>query len=177
MATSFVGTGVQRATSLVATDNNKGLLANIPIATLNTILPGFEIVKRVLESSLGIDITRGVAFVFTTFTLVKAFHYVYHAVAPWLLPSVTIPPDEPIHGHVLEWVSSNVIEQHSACSLGTRSLTAVRAGQWDADGDDVDDKEQSMSQLSGKCLYSLLVVAIRLVPVRQSIVLVMLYTT
>jgi len=96
---------------------------------LERFLPGYRIVCRIFAKYLGIDLTKIMTFLFVLFALLKSVQYVWTSIssllAGWLTSSITVSSDGALHGEVLRWVSSNIIDKDFPKAAGARVLSVA----------------------------------------------------
>ena len=85
---------------------------SLPSNILETFIPGWHIMSRVLTDLLGFDINIFVSACTILFALVSAGSYVWRRasefVSRWCMTRIVINGDDMIHKHVMNWLSMNV---------------------------------------------------------------------
>jgi len=97
-------------------------LNDLPATLLESFIPGFSFVRRILLSTINFDVTLLVSGVLVLVGALSAWKYIYTALAgfaeKYLMSSITLEPDSELYAQVMLWISANVVTESS------RSLTA-----------------------------------------------------
>ena len=95
---------------------------DLPATLLESFIPGFSFVRRVLLNTINFDVTLLVSGVLVLVGALSAWKYIYTALAAfaekYLMSSITLEPDSELYTQVMLWISANVVTESS------RSLTA-----------------------------------------------------
>jgi len=98
------------------------LLTDVPIYLLESFLPGFGVISRLLVTWLGFDITALVSACFLAVALAGALRYVWRPIYElwtyWFTSSISIESTDKLFEEVMQWISTHEITRTS------RSLTA-----------------------------------------------------
>lgn len=95
---------------------------DLPATILESFLPGFGFIRRLLISSCGFDVTFIVSGCLVLIGVFSGSKYLYRALSSfaqnYLMSSVHIEPNTVLYGQVMAWVSEHVVTARS------RNLTA-----------------------------------------------------
>lgn len=96
--------------STLATSNDTATADDLPAALLESLIPGFGFIRRLLLASLGFDVTFLVSGVLVLVGALSAGKYVYGALSSfaerYLMSSVTIEPNNELYTQVFEILSA-----------------------------------------------------------------------
>jgi len=105
------------------------LLNDVPIYLLESFLPGFGVVSRLLVTSLGFDITALVSACFLAVALAGALRYVWRPIYGfwmyWFTSSISIDSTDKLFEEVMHWISKHEITQKSRFLTATSSKKAA----------------------------------------------------
>jgi chaperone BCS1 len=98
-------------------------------SALESFIPGFELLKTVVLTYLGIDLTGAVGGVFLCVGFGEVIRFVWRSIAHNLLPymrsTIIIPEDESSYDKVLNYVSKKYLGDEAAYKLTPASRTLV----------------------------------------------------
>ena len=108
------------------------VLSSVPSQMLEAFIPGFGIVSRFLEASLGIDVTAVVTVLFILVAVTGAFTYAGRAAWRVLKPSCTctisIVSNDKLYEQVMYWISRQNLTTASRSLKATTSKNRDEAG-------------------------------------------------
>ena len=101
--------------------NSTASPTEVPIAILETFLPGFGIISRIVNATFGFDITQVVTAAFIVFAFASALRYVYLSVweffSRWYTASISIDDCERLYGDVMSYMRTHVLPNGRARSI------------------------------------------------------------
>lgn len=102
--------------------SNETTYHDVPATILESFLPGFGFIRRLLLTTLGFDVTFIVSGCLVLIGLFSGSKYLYRALSQfadnYLMSSVHIEPNTELYTQVMSWISANVVTERS------RNLTA-----------------------------------------------------
>ncbi|KAI9651743.1 MAG: hypothetical protein M1831_000493 [Alyxoria varia] len=113
---------------MAETSNSSASPTEVPIALLETFLPGFGIISGIVNATLGFDITQFVTAAFIVFAFAGALRYVYSATwdffSRWYTASITIDDCERLYDDVMSYMRIHVLSSERARSMKAQDGSA-----------------------------------------------------